>query len=183
MKIYTRTGDSGTTSLISGGRVSKNHRRIEAYGTIDELSSVLGLLEAEPIPGGVSGRLTQIQETLFALGTALADPEGRIESDASRWDATVLEEWIDEMESSLEPLTSFILPGGSRAAGVSHLARVVCRRAERRVIAVSQEGSVPDGAVTYLNRLSDTLFVLARWLNRRLGIRERTWPGIQVDHA
>ncbi|NOZ78686.1 MAG: cob(I)yrinic acid a,c-diamide adenosyltransferase [Acidobacteria bacterium] len=181
MKIYTRTGDAGTTSLVSGGRVSKDHRRIEAYGTLDELSSVIGLLQAEPIPRDAAAHLVEIQEALLALGTALADPEAKLGSGTSPWDPRALEAWIDEMESDLEPLKAFILPGGSRAAGVTHLARVVCRRAERRAVAVAHEEPVPDGALAYLNRLSDTLFVLARWLNHRLGIKEQTWAGIRAD--
>ncbi len=179
MKIYTKTGDAGSTSLASGGRVWKDDRRIDAYGTIDELNSVLGILATEPVPEGVAARLAGIQDALFALGAFLADPQGRLDSDPSRWDPSPLEGWIDEMEQNLEPLRSFILPGGSRAAALAHLARAVCRRAERRVVAISHDGAGLEREIAYLNRVSDTLFVLARWLNHRLGVEERPWPGLR----
>ena len=133
MKVYTRRGDTGETSLLSGGRVRKEDARVEAYGTVDELVSLLGLLRCEPLPDDVEGRLVVIQESLFSVGAALADPERRIEHDPCVWDAEYLEDWIDAMDGEIEPLTVFILPGGSRAAAVAHVARTVCRRAERRV--------------------------------------------------
>ena len=179
MKLYTRKGDAGETSLLSGGRVRKEDVRVDAYGTVDELVSWVGLLRCEPLPKEVEGRLVEIQESLFSVGSALADPEGRVEHDPGAWEAGALEEWIDAMDQELEPLSSFILPGGSRAAATSHLARTVCRRAERRVGAlIAKEGEVPDGVVAYLNRLSDALFTLARFLNARSGVAETEWhPG------
>jgi cob(I)alamin adenosyltransferase len=176
MKVYTRTGDGGETSLLSGGRVAKNHHRLEAYGTLDELNSVLGVLRAEPLSEDVAGRLESVQESLFEIGSALADPEHRVAHDHRAWEAAPLEEWIDAMDADLEPLSNFILPGGSRAAGLAHVARTVCRRAERRVIAIETVGeAVPDGVGRYLNRLSDTLFVVARYLNATAGIADPVW--------
>jgi cob(I)alamin adenosyltransferase len=176
MKIYTRKGDAGETSLLSGGRVRKEAARIEAYGTVDELGSLLALLRSEPLPEGVEERLVEIQEVLFSVGAALADPEGRMEHDARAWRAETLENWIDAMDEELEPLTAFIVPGGSRAAAISHLARTVCRRAERRVGALANaEQGLPEGLQAYLNRLSDALFTLSRFINVRSGIRETEW--------
>jgi cob(I)alamin adenosyltransferase len=176
MKIYTRTGDSGETSLFSGGRVHKHDARIEAYGTIDELSSALGVLRTEQLPSPVSERLEEIQNTLFEIGSALADPEGKVAHDSSTWDTGSVETWIDDMESELEPLRSFILPGGSRPASLAHVARTVCRRAERRVsLLVEDRSGLPEGLLPYLNRISDALFVLARFLNARAGVAEVQW--------
>ncbi len=179
MKVYTRTGDGGETSLLSGGRVRKEDARVDAYGTIDELSSMLGVLRSEPLPDEVYERVVAIQESLFAVGAALADPEGMMSHDVGDWSAEVLEDWIDVMDAELEPLRSFILPGGCRAAAVTHVARTVCRRAERRVGELVGAGAlVPDGLLAYLNRLSDSLFTLARLLNARSGIAETAWrPG------
>jgi len=180
MKVYTRKGDAGETSLLSGGRVRKEDTRVEAYGTVDELVSLLGLLRCEPLPDDVEGRLVAIQESLFSVGAALADPEGRMEHDPRTWDAELLEGWIDAMDGEIEPLTAFILPGGSRAAAVSHVARTVCRRAERRVSAlVGTAGGIPEGLQAYLNRLSDALFTLARFLNALSGIPETEWNSKQ----
>jgi cob(I)alamin adenosyltransferase len=177
VKIYTRTGDGGETSLLSGGRVAKDHPRIEAYGTLDELNSLLGLLLTEPVPGAAAGHLEQVQSALFSMGAALADAEGRFARDASEWAAGPIERWIDGMEGELEKLKSFILPGGCRAAAIAHVARTVCRRAERCATAAGREpGGIPDGVIVYLNRLSDGLFVLSRWLNARAGVVERRWP-------
>jgi len=176
MKIYTKTGDAGETSLFSGGRVGKDHIRIEAYGTVDELSSILGHLRCEDLPDGIESKLVHIQESLFAVGSALADSENKLSVAPGSWDSQALEEWIDAMEAKLEPLRSFILPGGARAAGVAHVARTVCRRAERRVIALrGAGGEVPDGLLPYLNRLSDALFTLARYVNAVSGIPETEW--------
>jgi len=177
VKIYTRTGDGGETSLLSGGRVAKDHPRIEAYGTLDELNSLLGLLLTEPVPGAAAGHLEQVQSALFSMGAALADAEGRFARDPSEWAAGPIERWIDGMEGELEKLKSFILPGGCRAAAIAHVARTVCRRAERCATAAGREpGGIPDGVLVYLNRLSDGLFVLSRWLNARAGVAERRWP-------
>ncbi len=176
MKVYTRTGDGGETSLFSGGRVAKDHHRLEAYGTLDELNSVLGVLRAEPLPDVVDHQLASVQETLFEIGSALADPELRLEHDHRVWAASPLERWIDTMDEHLEPLSNFILPGGSRGAGLAHVARTVCRRAERRVVTVEAAGeTVPDGVGRYLNRLSDALFVVARFLNAGMGLADPVW--------
>jgi cob(I)alamin adenosyltransferase len=138
--------------------------------------SLLGLLRCEPLPDGVEGRLVEIQEALFAVGAALADPHGRMEHAPSAWDAALLEEWIDAMDREIEPLSAFILPGGNRAAAVAHVARTVCRRAERRVGAlVVEAGGVPEGIQAYLNRLSDTLFTLSRFINAQCGVSETEW--------
>ena len=176
MKVYTRKGDAGETSLLSGGRVRKDDARVEAYGTVDELVSLLGLLRCEPLPDDVEGRLVAIQKSLFSVGAALADPEGRVDHDSSNWKAESLEGWIDAMDAEIDPLTAFILPGGSRAAAISHIARTVCRRAERRVSElVADVVGVPEGLLAYLNRLSDVLFTLARYLNAYSGISETKW--------
>lgn len=176
MKIYTKTGDGGETSLFSGGRVGKHDTRIEAYGTVDELVSNLGLLRCEALPPEVSERLVEIQNSLFVVGSVLADPDQRVVHDPESWSTGGLEEWIDAMEEKVEPLTAFILPGGSRAASLAHVSRTVCRRAERRVVELAtNRGRVPDKLPSYLNRLSDALFVLARFLNASEGIPEPRW--------
>lgn len=175
VKIYTKTGDSGSTSLGSGGRVPKSHPRVEAYGTVDELSSVLGLLRTEPLPDDVGERTLQVQEVLLAVGAVLADPKGRFAHEPAVWSEEPLERWIDQMEAELESLRSFIIPGGCRAAALAHVARATCRRAERRVQAVADADGVSQGVLPYLNRLSDTLFVLARFLNSRLGVADVPW--------
>jgi cob(I)alamin adenosyltransferase len=172
MKVYTRTGDGGETSLYSGGRVGKFDARIEAYGTVDELNSTLGLLLTESLPSEAAGRLREVQEALFAVGAALADPERKLEPDPEAWAPEPLEAWIDAMDDELAELRAFILPGGGRPAALAHVARTVCRRAERRVLAV---GGVTPGIVPFLNRLSDALFVLARFLNARAGIADPEW--------
>ena len=172
MKLYTKTGDQGETSLFSGGRVGKDHPRIEAYGTIDELNSFLGLLLTTPLPDSVNKQLRAVQSSLFAIGSVLADADGKLEQDASAWAAEPIEAWIDAMDSELEELRAFILPGGSQGAALAHLTRTVCRRAERRVLAID---GIPPGIVPYLNRLSDAFFVLARAINARLGIADPEW--------
>jgi cob(I)alamin adenosyltransferase len=178
MKIYTKTGDGGSTSLFSGGRVPKDDIRVEAYGTVDELVSSIGLLLCEALPDEVAEMLVAIQNSLFVVGSVLADPEGRMVHDPDSWSTVGLEAWIDAMEGHVEPLTEFILPGGGRAASLTHVVRTVCRRAERRVLALRDDrGGVPDGLAAYLNRLSDAFFVLARFLNAREGIAETRWRG------
>ena len=161
MKIYTKTGDGGSTSLFSGGRVPKDDIRVEAYGTVDELVSLIGLLLCEALPAEVVEMLVAIQNSLFVVGSVLADPEGRMTHDPDSWSTVGLEAWIDVMEARVEPLTAFILPGGGRAASLTHVVRTVCRRAE--------------GLAAYLNRLSDAFFVLARFLNAGEGIAEIRW--------
>jgi cob(I)alamin adenosyltransferase len=176
MKIYTRKGDGGETALFSGGRVGKEDLRVEAYGTVDELTSLLGLLRCEGLSEDMEGQLVKVQSTLFGVGAALADPDGRISQDPDIWSPAPIEQWIDAMDREMGPLKSFILPGGSRAAAISHVARTVCRRAERRVVALQgQRGRVPEGIVAYLNRLSDALFTLARLVNARSGVSEIEW--------
>ncbi len=176
MKIYTKTGDGGETSLFSGGKVGKDDIRVEAYGTVDELVSHIGLLTSETLPEDVSGELVAIQNSLFVVGSVLADPGRRVNHDPRSWSTEGLENWIDRMQAHVAPLTAFILPGGCRAASVAHVARAVCRRAERRVLALrGDRGGLPEGLVAYLNRLSDALFVLARFLNARAGIPEPEW--------
>lgn len=176
MKVYTRVGDDGTTSLFSGGRVPKDDLRVEAYGTVDELNSTLGLLRSEIRDADIDIHLIRIQEALFAAGAALADPEGRTANGTPAWDVESIERWIDRMDSELEDLRAFILPGGSRAAALSHVARTVCRRAERRVHSLSgTPAGVPPTLLPFLNRLSDAFFVLARFLNLRADVPETEW--------
>jgi cob(I)alamin adenosyltransferase len=177
MKIYTKTGDAGTTALLSGGRVAKSHPRLDSYGTLDELNSVIGILRCEPLPDGVDAHLEAIQRALFSVGAALADPEGRYtQGTDATWEVAPLENWIDAMEEELPKLKRFILPGGSRAAALAHQARTVCRRGERRVAELeSTDEPTPDGVLPYLNRLSDAFFVLARFVNRRFGHSDLEW--------
>lgn len=171
-KIYTRTGDAGTTGLGDGSRVSKDTLRVEAYGTVDELSSVLGVLAAEELPEPVAGWLTDIQHRLFDLGGELCIP-GHTLVGPER--AAALEQWLDAMNAELPPLKDFILPGGTRPAALAHLARTVCRRAERRVVSLMAQEPVNAEGLKYLNRLSDFLFVLARHLNRGAGRPDVLW--------
>lgn len=179
MKIYTKTGDDGSTGLLGNVRVGKETKRIEAFGTVDEANAAIGVLLAHlpPQTAKVPGWLSQIQSDLMILGTMLSTPASapkkRAELPASRIEA--LESQIDEMEKDLQPLTQFILPQGSPAATFSHLARAICRRAERRVVELSRDERVDKDAIVYLNRLSDYLFVLARWLNASEGGPETTW--------
>jgi cob(I)alamin adenosyltransferase len=176
MKVYTRAGDDGQTSLFSGGRVPKDDLRVEAYGTVDELNSTIGLLRCEELAAETTERLIGIQEALFAAGAALADAEGRGAAGSATWDVQAIEQWIDLMDSELDELRAFIVPGGSRAAALAHVARTVCRRAERRVLGLDgSKAGIPPGLLPYLNRLSDALFVLARFLNLRAGVPETEW--------
>ncbi|MGQ9835729.1 MAG: cob(I)yrinic acid a,c-diamide adenosyltransferase [Thermoanaerobaculaceae bacterium] len=174
MRIYTRTGDGGETSLGSGLRVAKCHPRVAAYGELDEVNSWVGLLRAQGVPECVDEHLQRVQRALFSLGSILtASPKASLSDDVK--DLGWLEQWIDSMWASLPPLTSFILPGGCRSAGLSHVARAVTRRAERSLVA---SGLYDEGAqlgVRFLNRLSDALFVLARWLNFQERAAELPW--------
>jgi cob(I)alamin adenosyltransferase len=181
MKIYTKTGDSGETSLIGGGRVRKDHARIEAYGTVDELNSFIGVARSGWPSSPIDAELHSIQSDLFDIGAQLATPAANerfpgVES--ARIEA--LERAIDDMESELEPLKNFILPGGSTAAGNFHVARTVCRRAERLVIALDDSSEMTLRTVRYLNRLSDFLFVCARFANKRLGVEDVPWLGVKA---
>lgn len=180
MKIYTRTGDEGETGLFGGGRVSKTHPRVEAYGDVDELNASVGLARAIELMPRIDEVLVPIQRDLFAIGALLATPDRekmkrhleKASIDEQR--ISELERAIDAGDDELEPLKSFIVPGGTPKAAALHVARTVCRRAERRVIALGQ-AEIPSIVVVYLNRLSDLLFTLARVANRRAGAGEVTW--------
>lgn len=179
MKIYTKTGDSGETSLFDNSRVSKADVRVDAYGEVDELNAGLGAARAVLGAGELGDVLDAIQRDLFAIGARLADPSSRIAERATKaavTDADIerLERQIDRLELELPPLRRFILPGGSQGGAMLHLARTVCRRAERRVVALGA-GAVEPVIVVYLNRLSDLLFVMARAANRRAGAAEVEW--------
>ena len=181
MKIYTRTGDLGETGLFGGGRVAKDHVRVEAYGAVDELSSFLGLAAGE-VDGELAGRLRLVQGDLLSIGASLATPT---EEEGGRAGSHIpelpgeriaeMEEWMDAAEGELEPLRTFILPGGTEAAARLHVARTVCRRAERRVVALAHLARVDPTIVQYLNRLSDLLFTCARLANRRAGVADEKW--------
>lgn len=171
-KIYTRTGDAGTTGLGDGARVGKDAPRIAALGDVDELNAVVGLLLCEDLPAEVRALLTGIQHDLFDLGGELSVPGGAFLKDTQ---PARLEQAIDRFNDELTPLKEFILPGGTRAAALTHHARTVCRRAERAVVALAQMEAVSVAARQYLNRLSDLLFVLARWLNKHAGAGDVLW--------
>lgn len=171
-RIYTRTGDQGDTGLGDGSRVAKDAARVEAYGTVDELNSVVGLLRTHALPEPMDGWLGEIQHRLFDLGGELCIPGHTIVTDAH---VTALEHWLDQLNDELKPLADFILPGGSPAAAVCHLARTVCRRAERRVVTLQAQEPVNGPALRYLNRLSDLLFVMSRSLNRAAGLPDVLW--------
>jgi cob(I)alamin adenosyltransferase len=179
MKIYTKTGDKGETSLYGGKRVSKTDFRIEAYGTVDELNSVIGLCIALNPPKKVNQILIKIQNQLFVLGADLASPAAQTKRQKvpriKDEDIKYLEKSIDELEKIIEPLRSFILPGGSLIASYLHFARTVCRRAERQVVHLTKSELVGKLPTIYLNRLSDFLFVLARWVNKNQNIAETKW--------
>jgi cob(I)alamin adenosyltransferase len=177
VKIYTKGGDKGETSLFDGTRVSKGDPRVDAYGHVDELNATLGLARAAGIDSRLSGWLAHIQRDLFALGARLADPAERIadrvtKASLTSADVERLEGWIDEADAELPPLRHFVLPGGSTAGATLHLARTVCRRAERHMVLL---GTVDPDLVAYINRLSDLLFVLARLVNARTGAGEAEW--------
>jgi cob(I)alamin adenosyltransferase len=181
MKIYTRTGDAGDTGLFGGGRVSKDDPRVEAYGDVDELNAVLGMARAVDQMPRIDEVLVPVQRDLFAIGALLATPDrdkmaqqlAKARIDEER--IAELERAIDDAEVELEPLRAFILPGGTPKAAALHVARTVCRRAERRVVTLRRDVELPDLAIIYLNRLSDLLFTLARLANRRAGAGEVTW--------
>lgn len=181
MKIYTRTGDSGDTGLFGGGRVPKDHPRVTAYGDVDELNAAIGVARATgPLPR-IDELLVPIQRDLFAIGSLLATPDrdkmAQHLEKAQVTDARIaeLERAIDDCERELEPLRAFILPGGTPRAAALHVARTVCRRAERSVVALRRSEDLPEIVVIYLNRLSDLLFMLARVANRESGAAEVTW--------
>jgi cob(I)alamin adenosyltransferase len=180
MKIYTKKGDRGYTSLFGGTAIKKNSVRLHAYGTVDELNSVLGLTIAYKPDSYVSEIITEIQKQLFILGADLAtllSKKTKIKR-ISNSEIQQLENWVDELDEQLPELTSFILPGGSPAGSALHQARTVCRRAERFAVELKDEGAVTEESIIYLNRLSDLLFVLARYQNFKTGIEEKKWmPG------
>jgi cob(I)alamin adenosyltransferase len=178
VKIYTKTGDTGETSLFDNTRVSKADARVDAYGEVDELNACLGVACAAGLDADLAGLLAEIQRELFAIGARLADPTHRIApriTKAEIGDTQVarLEATIDQLETGLPPLRRFILPGGASAGSLLHLARTVCRRAERRIVALPSP--VDPIVVVYLNRLSDLLFVMARAANHRSGVTETEW--------
>ncbi|MCY3936312.1 MAG: cob(I)yrinic acid a,c-diamide adenosyltransferase [Chloroflexi bacterium] len=182
-KIYTRTGDQGQTALFAGGKVAKDNVRVAAYGAVDELNAALGSALAFQPSTGTARRLTWVQNQLFVLGSDLATPAAarspfitRLPKDAITW----LEEDIDAMDADLLPLTNFILPGGTAAAAALHQARTIARRAEREIVTLAQreaasDAPLNDAILPYINRLSDWLFVLARWENGQQGVSETIW--------
>ena len=178
-KIYTRTGDKGQTSLIGGTRVPKYHDRIEAYGSLDELNSYVGLIRDQEINDHFKKILLEIQDRIFSIESLLAkDPEKDLKQSLPMIydkDIELLETEIDKMNEELEPLTSFILPGGHTTVSYCHIARCVCRRAERIIIKLSETNPVDEKNIKYINRLSDYLFVLARKLGKDLGAKETLW--------
>ena len=178
MKIYTKTGDKGLTSLIGGTRVPKSSLRIECYGTVDELNSHIGLVRDQDINAGRRPLLKEIQDRLFTIGSALAaDPDKSKMKlpDLHAADVTLLEDEMDRLNADLPELRAFILPGGHPAVSHAHVARCVCRRAERLTIHLGEESFVAELVVVYLNRLSDFLFVLSRAMAHELGVEEVTW--------
>ena len=182
MKIYTKSGDDGTTGLLGAGRVLKFDPRIESYGTIDELNAVLGVARAAGLDSDADSAVARLQDDLFAVGAALADPNpaGKFHNAVTTDHGDRLEAEIDAIEGELPPLTQFILPGGTAAAAQLHLARTICRRAERLVVRLDHkpDGLVPPNLIVYLNRLSDLLFVLARVVNHRAGVADIPWTGL-----
>lgn len=185
MKIYTKTGDKGTTALFTGKRVPKHHIRIESYGTLDELNSWIGLLRDQEIDAHYQNTLTQIQEKLFTLGAILAtEPtkDNRLKIPrVDEADSTFLEQEIDAMNRALPPMTHFILPGGHTTVSYCHVARTICRRAERMISYLHEEESLPNTVLSYINRLSDYLFVLARKLSNDLKAKEVKWIPEKLD--
>ena len=179
-KIYTRTGDNGTTGLGDGTRVAKDSLRIDAMGDVDELNSVIGLMLTEIVPDILVDTLTQIQHDLFNLGGEICIPDYVILQQAN---IDNLEEAIDTLNDELAPLKEFILPGGTKAAAFCHLARTVCRRAERKLITLARDEKVTEISLKYLNRLSDLLFVLCRIINKEAGVPDVLWQNKTKEKA
>ncbi len=182
MKIYTRTGDDGTTGLLGRSRVPKHDARVEAYGSVDELNAVLGVVHAHDTEHWFGEFVPRLQAALFQVGAELATTDAALLARlvcVSDDDIAELEREIDRLEADLAPLTRFVLPGGTALAAALHHARTVCRRAERRVTALAAGEPVSPRLVRWLNRLADLLFVMARWANHRAGVPDRTWvpPG------
>lgn len=179
MKIYTKTGDKGDTALFDGTRVAKSDARVAAYGDVDELNAALGVARSSGVDAQISGMLEQVQRDLFALGARLADPSKKIAGRVTKAavtgdDIARLEGWIDLLETELTPLRRFILAGGSPAGAALHVARTVCRRAERAMVGLGDDAFERE-LLVYVNRLSDLLFVMARAVNRRAGAPETEW--------
>ena len=186
-RLYTRTGDDGTTGMLDGSRTPKHAPRLDAYGTVDELSAALGLAAAAA-PGELAGKLRAVQHDLFTIGSHLALPGGVAPANVDMpplgdAPAARLEREIDDADARLPPLETFILPGGSEAAARLHVARTVCRRAERLVTALAKAEPVPAAAVVYLNRLSDWLFAHARLANQLTGVDDVAWRKPHADHS
>ncbi|MBL1280285.1 MAG: cob(I)yrinic acid a,c-diamide adenosyltransferase [Fluviicola sp.] len=178
MKVYTKKGDKGSTQLIGGTRIPKNSLRIEAYGTIDELNSHIGLIRDQEIKAEHVEQLLEIQDRLFTLGSLLAsDPEKKTMAlpELKEQDISNLENWIDEMDTVLEPMKNFVLPGGHTTVSFTQVARCVCRRAERVITELSLNDVVLPVVLAYINRLSDYLFVLGRKFTKDLGVEEQAW--------
>ena len=176
-KIYTKTGDQGETSLLGGIRVSKSHIRIEAYGTVDELNAHIGLIRDQTIPRHEQEFLLEIQDRLFTIGSLLAsapDAKAKI-PELTHGDVSRLEMEMDKMDKELTPLKNFILPGGHPVVSYCHIARCVCRRAERAIVALSMQEAVNELIIIYMNRLSDYLFMLSRWISRFYTAPETPW--------
>lgn len=171
-KIYTRTGDDGSTGLGDGTRTGKDSPRVEAFGDVDELNSFIGQLLCGDLPADVGGELTAVQHDLFDIGAELCVPGHRV---ISGQQVARLEHCLDRWNADLQPLKEFILPGGTAAAAACHIARAVCRRAERRVVSLARSETVNSEVVRYLNRLSDLLFVVARHLNRIAAVDDVLW--------
>ena len=178
MKIYTKTGDGGDTALFGGGRIGKEDIRVEAYGQVDELNAVLGMARSEG-HSSMDALMQSLQDQLFTVGSVLATPAGSKAEKAipkikAEW-ITAMEQAIDGFDAQMEPLTSFILPGGTKAASVLHLARTVCRRAERRTVPLMRAGKIGPVVIVYLNRLSDLLFTMARFANFKASVKDVPW--------
>jgi len=180
MRIYTRTGDGGQTGLIGGTRVPKDHARVAAYGDVDELNAVIGAATALSRDARLRSLLGAVQRDLFALGAQLADPTAKVGTRKAKAAITAsrisrLEKAIDARQAELPPLTQFVLPGGGPLGASLHLARTVCRRAERTIVTLAREEPVDPRVLAYVNRLADLLFVIARFENRRSGEPEVRW--------
>lgn len=178
MKIYTKTGDKGMTSLVGGTRISKGDLKIESYGTVDELNSWIGLLRDQPVNESRKDLLKEIQDRLFTIGADLASEAEQTKKkipDLFDTDIQLLETEMDKMDAEIPPLRAFVLPGGHQSVSFAHVARTVCRRAERLVIRLSEVEETNELIVKYLNRLSDYLFVLSRKMTQELGTEEVSW--------
>ncbi|MBK8726907.1 MAG: cob(I)yrinic acid a,c-diamide adenosyltransferase [Holophagaceae bacterium] len=181
MKLYTRTGDEGMTGLFGGDRVNKSHQRLMAYGALDELNSVIGVLRLHASDKAAAGTaLEQVQHDLFVLGAILATPSSRLDALGEKmtkptWEIPDMEQDIDRLTALAPPMKHFVLPGGSAASSHAHLARTVCRRAERDIVALNAEEPVPMDVLVYINRLSDWLFALARAENAVQGVPDVEW--------